>query len=82
MNFNFGLKGFSAIGGLATIGAVIASWLSPQQKAKRLRIELEHLKKRKKKILAGLASVESAKELIKINDKIKEINLYLKSREE
>jgi len=82
MNFNFGLKGFGALGGLATIGAVIASWLSPQQKTKRLRIELEHLQQRKAKILSDKPTIETSKELVKIMDRVQEINLYLKSREE
>jgi hypothetical protein len=50
-----------------------------KERRKRARIQLNNLKREKKQLLKSKPDSRKAKKLIKINRKIKELNMYLRS---
>ncbi len=75
------LKGFSFWGGFATIGAIVASHLTPGKKAERMRGKQRRLNKEKEELMSGAPSAKKAIRLSTINDELKEINAFFISRE-
>ena len=73
---NINIK-FSLAGAVATILAIVASHFSPERTDAGKRLKIKKLERQRDKLLALPPTVKTAKQVEKINEKIKELKEFL-----